>query len=68
MFNVKSNICCIDIIRTSCTAWHSKQHVMIESEIIDEISDLVQDCCNSTANALELLQSGTKPLHYCYYK
>ena len=30
------------------------------------INGLVQDCSNSIANALELLQSCTKPLILCY--
>ena len=31
----------------------------------DEIDGLVQDCSNSIANALELLQSCTKPSKLC---
>ena len=30
-------------------------------DLLHYINDLVQDCNNSTANALELLQSYTKP-------
>ena len=39
---------------------------MAPSTIIlnDEINGLVQDCSNSSANALELLQSCTKPSNY----
>ena len=33
-----------------------------------QIDDLVQDCSNSIANALELLQSFTKPLKWCLTK
>ena len=32
---------------------------------MDDINGLVQDCSNSTANALELLQSCTKPSIEC---
>ena len=32
------------------------------------IDGLAQDCSNSIANALELLQSCTKPLIYCHYQ
>ena len=32
----------------------------------DHYDGLVQDCSNSIANALELLQSGTKPSVMCY--
>ena len=32
-----------------------------ENYYIDEVDGLVQDCSNSIANALELLQSCTKP-------
>ena len=37
---------------------------MQRSEICYNIDGLVQDCSNSTANALELLQSCTKPSIY----
>ena len=32
--------------------------------VVDDIDGLVQDCSNSTANALELMQSCTKPSIY----
>ena len=35
---------------------------------IDQIDSLVQDCSNSSALAMELLQSCTKPSRYCYSK
>ena len=39
-------------------------NVLIIQELIPYINSLVQDCSNSSANALELLQSCTKPLIY----
>ena len=38
-----------------CLSWYKDSHYK------DEIEGLVQDCSNSIANALELLQSSTKP-------
>ena len=32
------------------------------------MDSLVQDCSNSIANTMELLQSSTKPLNYIYFK
>ena len=39
----------------------SKYKVFIEKNAFEYVDDLVQDCSNSIANALELLQSFTKP-------
>ena len=35
--------------------------------MLDDIDGQVQDCCNSIANALELLQSCTKPSIYTFW-
>ena len=41
--------------------------VLIQFEVITRYFDsLVQDCSNSIADALELLQSCTKPSIWCY--
>ena len=36
----------------------------VPDDLIDDIDGLVQDCSNSIANVLELLQSCTKPSNY----
>ena len=49
------------ILRGSALFWNSLRfHVHVDG--------LVQDCGNSSALAMELLQSCTKPLMYCYRK
>ena len=56
----KTNIYCT-VCSIACWGWHQRKH---------HIDGLVQDCNNSIANALELLQSCTKPpisLHDCFY-
>ena len=37
----------------------------LETVYINQIDGLVQDCSNSIVDALELLQSCTKPSKYC---
>ena len=41
---------------------HKYQHELASNN--HHVDDFVQDCSNSIANALELLQSCTKPLMY----
>ena len=41
---------------------YTTRHQCINSHNKDQIDGFVQDCSNSIANALELLQSRTKPL------
>ena len=44
--------------------WHTKLNLLFLTEFKAHIDGLVQDCSNSIANALELLQSCAKPLIY----
>ena len=44
---------------------HHLQKTMVTNH---HFEGLVQDCSNSIANALELLQSCTKPLYWCVIK
>ena len=48
------------IAKADSSVSHTLRHNLI-------INGLVQDCSNSTANALELLQSCTKPSIYCTF-
>ena len=57
---------------TSQESWHSFQYrkslsrysnSYFDDKTVSYIDILVQDCSNSIANALELLQSCTKPYH-----
>ena len=38
--------------------------IIFVTKTVDYTNDLVQDCSNSLANALELLQSRTKPTYF----
>ena len=50
-------------------SWHGNAFLIISPLWVESAShnSLVQDCSNSSALAMELLQSCTKPLIYCAY-
>ena len=47
--------------------FHDQLFFMWKRKNIDQIESLAQDCSNSSANTLELLQSCAKPSKYTFF-
>ena len=61
------SFCFVDIIMPAGVNWLNDWYSLsgISLTPMVDIDSLVQDCSNTTANALELLQSCTEPSIYC---